>query len=45
MPGRMEFAATQTKPAYAGLKKNLILVREGGLGLCSRDFNRPVKFC
>jgi hypothetical protein len=38
MPWRMEFPAIQTKPAYAGLKRNLLLVREGGLCLCSRDF-------
>ncbi len=37
----IKIAATRTKPAYAGYKTpDFRLVRAGGLGLFSRDFNR-----
>ncbi len=38
----MEFAATQTKSAFADYRKiDNIETREGGFSLCSCGFNRP----
>jgi hypothetical protein len=38
VPRRIEFAATQAKPASAGWKNlNIVLVHEGGLCLCSSE--------
>jgi hypothetical protein len=38
----VETATTQTKPAHAGLiSLDFSLVRAGGLGFCSRDFQSP----
>ena len=38
----VETAATQTKPAYAGFSNlDFPLVRAGGLGFYSRDFQSP----
>ncbi len=39
----VETAAIQTKPAYAGYRNlDLSLVRDGGLRLCSREFDEAV---
>ena len=41
----MEFAAIQTKPAYAGFRiHTLPLVRAGGLCFCSSEFYSPGRF-
>jgi len=37
-PWRMEFAATQTKPAFAGFQRNSLSLALRGLRMCRRDF-------
>lgn len=43
---RLKSGATQTKPAYAGFNYNFLflIVREGGLRFCSRDFSRQASW-